>query len=158
MTGDDVTVDVDIGRAFTDCFVPRGEEVFMGKAETTENDLSESVLASIDAAVEAAECSRRKVLAEASPVRYSTPLGLNTMIAHEGTPLGLRTDESEELTSIGRGAQWADGSFVQARRNVGRAQKPEPRVAQELTASDRERVNQDGDGVIREMPAGNDHA
>jgi len=146
--GDTVTVDVDIGGTFTDCFVRYRGEVATGKAETTDHDLSIGFLNAVDDATEPLDVARSDLLAAADRVRYSTTVALNKLIAREGTTLGLLTTAgTEDLPYIGRGSQWADGLPVQERRNVVGADKPEPLVPREMTLPVEERINYEGEIV-----------
>ncbi len=146
-----VTVDVDIGGTFTDCFVRVDDDVYTGKAETTPHDLSRCFLGSIEAALEGIDLSRSDVLGAADRVRYSTTVALNKLIAREGTPLGLLTTEgTDDLVYIGRGSQWADGLPIEERRNVVGAEKPEPLLPRDMTLPVRERIDYTGD-VVRPL-------
>lgn len=146
-----VTVDVDIGGTFTDCFVRRGENLATGKAETTEHDLSVGFLNAVERAAEGVGLGRNELLGKAETVRYSTTVALNDLIEREGTRLGLLVTAGwEDEVRIGRGSQWADGLSVQEKRNVARAEKPEPLVPPELTVGVEERVDADGE-VIRPL-------
>ena len=148
---EDVTIDVDIGGTFTDCFVRYRDEIFTGKAETTEYDFSECFLHSIDAAIDEIDLHREALLSEADRIRYSTTVALNKLIAREGTTLGLLTTEgTEDLMYIGRGSQWADGLPVQERRNVVRANKPDPLIPRSMTLPVKERIDYKGT-VVRPL-------
>ena len=139
---DPITVDVDIGGTFTDCFVRYEDAIATGKAETTEHDLSQGFLNAVERAAGNVNLERDELLAEADTVRYSTTVALNDLIERKGTRLGLlMTDGWEEEIRIGRGSQWSDGLSVQERRNVARAEKPEPLVPPELTVGVRERID-----------------
>jgi len=151
MAADPVTVDVDIGGTFTDCFVRYDGEVTTGKAETTDHDLSVGFLNAVDDAVAEFDLDRADLLGDADRVRYSTTVALNKLLAREGTTLGLLTTAgTEDLTYIGRGSQWADGIPVQERRNVVGAEKPEPLVPREMTLPVEERINYEGE-VVRPL-------
>ncbi|MFB6095769.1 MAG: hydantoinase/oxoprolinase family protein [Haloferacaceae archaeon] len=149
---DRTTVDVDIGGTFTDCFVRRdGTNLATGKAETTDHDLSVGFLNAVERAAAELGLDRDDLLAEAGTVRYSTTVALNDLIERQGTRLGLLVTEGwEDTVRIGRGSQWSDGLSVQEKRNVARAEKPEPLVPPELTAPVKERVNADGE-VVRPL-------
>lgn len=150
-----VTVDVDIGGTFTDCFVRRGETLATGKAETTEHDLSVGFLNAVERGADELGLDRDDLLDRAETVRYSTTVALNDLIERQGTRLGLLLTEGwEDTVQIGRGSQWADGLSVQERRNVARAEKPEPLVPTDLTAGVKERIDADGE-VVR--PLDEDH-
>lgn len=146
-----VTVDVDIGGTFTDCFVRYGGTVATGKAETTDHDLSVGFLNAVDDAAEGLSVDRGDLLAAADRVRYSTTVALNKLLAREGTTLGLLTTAGmEDAIYIGRGSQWADGLPVQERRNVVGADKPEPLVPREMTRPVDERIDYRGE-VVRPL-------
>lgn len=148
---DHVTVDVDIGGTFTDCFVRYGDRLATGKAETTEHDLSVGFLNAIERAAEDVDLGRDEVLSRADTVRYSTTVALNNLIERKGTRLGLLLTEGWEGTvHVGRGSQWADGLSVQEKRNVARAEKPEPLVPPELTVGVKERIDADGE-IVRPL-------
>lgn len=149
--GEHATVDVDIGGTFTDCFVRHGDQLATGKAETTEHDLSIGFLNSVERAAAGIGLDRDELLGTAETVRYSTTVALNDLIERQGTRLGLLvTDGWEDELRIGRGSQWSDGLSVQEKRNVARADKPDPLVPPELTVGVEERINADGD-VLRPL-------
>lgn len=152
---DEVTVDVDIGGTFTDCFIRYDGDLATGKAPTTEHDLARGFLNSIERAADEFGLERDEVIGKADTVRYSTTVALNNLIEREGTRLGLLLTEGWEGTvHVGRGSQWADGLSVQEKRNVARAEKPEPLVPPEMTVGVRERIDAEGE-VVR--PLDEDH-
>jgi N-methylhydantoinase A/acetophenone carboxylase len=150
-TADHVTVDVDIGGTFTDCFVRYEDAIATGKAETTDHDLSVGFLNAVERAATDLGLERDELLSAAETVRYSTTVALNDLIERKGTRLGLLVPEGwEDTIRIGRGSQWSDGLSVQEKRNVARAEKPEPLVPPELTVGVKERVDDNGE-VVRPL-------
>lgn len=146
-----VTIDVDIGGTFTDCFVRYDGRVLTGKAETTEHDLSVSFFAAIEDAIAPLAVGKRELLSVADRVRYSTTVALNKLIAREGTQLGLlMTKGLTDVPFIGRGSQWSDGLPIQDRRNVVDAVKPEPLVPKDRTLPVKERIDYRGN-VVRAL-------
>jgi len=143
-----ITIDVDIGGTFTDCFVHHEGDVATGKAETTEHELSRGFMTAVERAAADLGLDRSEILAAVDTVRYSTTVALNNLIEREGTTLGLLVREGfEDTIYIGRGSQWADGLRLDERRNVARAEKPEPLVPEHMTVGVRERIDADGEVV-----------
>lgn len=146
-----VTIDVDIGGTFTDCFVRYDGQILTGKAETTEHDLSVGFFAAIRDAISSLDVDQREILSAADRVRYSTTVALNKLIAREGSKLGLlMTKGLTDVPFIGRGSQWSDGLPIQDRRNVVDAKKPEPLIPKDRTFPVKERIDYRGN-VVRAL-------
>ena len=141
-------INIDAGGTFTDCFVHHEGEVAIGKAETTEHELSQGFMTAVERAAADLGLGRSEILGAVDTVRYSTTVALNNLIEREGTTLGLLVREGfEDTIYIGRGSQWADGLRLDEQRNVARAAKPEPLVPEEMTVGVRERIDADGEIV-----------
>jgi len=152
---DAVTIDVDIGGTFTDCFIRYDGDIATGKAETVESNLSQGFLNAVEATAAELPVSPSELFSRADRIRYSTTAALNKLVSRDGTKLGLLMSEGqEELTFIGRGSQWADGLPVHEQRNVAEAEKPDPIVPPSMTKPVKERMNYDGE-IVR--PLDEDH-
>jgi N-methylhydantoinase A/oxoprolinase/acetone carboxylase beta subunit len=91
------SVSIDTGGTFTDGYVTDGHTDVWVKADTTPHDLTEGVLACVDAAATRLGHARADLLRSTSSVRLSTTIGTNTLIDRSGPRIGLL---------LGRDVEW----------------------------------------------------
>jgi len=139
------SIDIDVGGTFTDLVLNYGGQTLIKKVPTTPYDLSVCFSRVIEEGATALGMKIDQMLPEVEMIRYSTTIALNRLIEKKGPRLALITTEGhEDVTLIGRGAQWIDGTRVQERRNLAVQQKPEPLVPRELIAGVKERIDSRG--------------
>lgn len=141
----DVSIDIDIGGTFTDCFVIHGDDRLMVKTPTTGYNLSVGLMKAIEEAAASLKLSPEALLEETAILRYSTTVAMNKLIERKGPRLGLLfTQGFEDTIYIGKGSQWADGLPVKEQRNIARIQRPVPLIPRPLTVGVMERVDSQG--------------
>ncbi len=100
-----LTIGIDTGGTFTDCYVTGGGDVVIAKADTTQHDLSQGVLACLDHAAEALGLERGELLLRTDVIRLTTTIGTNTFINRTGARIGLLVG----ATLAGRISELANG-------------------------------------------------
>lgn len=149
------SIDIDVGGTFTDLVLTLDGKRIIAKVPTTPHDLSIGFLDAIELGAEKLGLSSEELLPQVEIVRYSTTVALNRLLQRQGPKIGLITTEGfEDLTIIGRGAQWVDGTRVSERRNIALQNKPAPLVTRDMIVGARERVDSYGK-VVR--PLDEDH-
>ncbi|MHB8869413.1 MAG: hydantoinase/oxoprolinase family protein [Thermoleophilia bacterium] len=142
-----ITVDLDTGGTFTDCFVVVDGEPIVAKALTTHKRLSEGCLRAVEEAASKLGMTREELLERTDVYRYSTTIATNALIEKAGPTLGLVTTEGfEDTVVIGKGSSWSDALTVKEIRNISRVRKPEPIIPRALTVGVKERI--DSLGVV----------
>lgn len=144
-----VTIDIDIGGTFTDCFVTIDGRNIWHKEPTTHHNLSAGFLQAIRGAARKAGLALEEMLRETTVIRYSTTIGMNSLLERSGPRLGLITTAGfEDTIYIGKGSQWSHGLPVEEWRNTARVQKPEPLIPRHLTVGLRERIDCLGNVIV----------
>lgn len=90
------TIDIDTGGTFTDGFLVRGKEVETVKVPTTQHDLTICFLECIKAGAERFGVAVEDMLMDTDVIRFSTTIGTNTLIEHNGTKIGLLVSDRED--------------------------------------------------------------
>ncbi len=143
------TIDIDIGGTFTDCVLVGPQGIMRSKTPTTPYDLSVGFRRGIEDLAQQVELAAEDLIEQSNVIRYSTTSGLNTLLQRTGPKLGLITTAGHEhVLIIGRSRQWADGLPVQLRRQLHKAQKPEPLIPLDMTVGLRERIDMNGEVII----------
>ena len=146
-----VTVNIDVGGTFTDCYVTCNGRVSWGKAATTPDDLSRGFLNALVDACKLLGIDAGKLLSETDILRYSTTVALNALLQRIGPRLGLITTRGhEDMLFIGNGRAWGDGLPVSEQRKVAQARMPEGLVTRDMVIGLRERVDTFGK-VVRPL-------
>ena len=139
------SIDLDIGGTFTDCYLEAGDKFSYSKSPTTGYDLSVGFMNAIKAAAQEVDLPLREVIEHTNLIRYSTTVAMNNLIERRGPKLGFITTEGfEDITLIGKGAQWDDGASVLERLDMSLSVKPEPIIPREMIVGVKERVDHDG--------------
>ena len=137
-----ITIDLDIGGTYTDCYLVSDGQVVIKKVPTTHFNLSVGFMQCIEEAASAMDISLPELLDKTDVIRYSTTIGTNTLIERSGPKLGLITTMGHEDTIyIGRLRQWADGLSLNEIKNRAKQRKPEPLIPRDMTVGVRERVD-----------------
>jgi len=144
-----ITVNIDIGGTFTDCFVTIDNEFIWAKEPTTHRNLSLGVLQAIRNAAEKAGLLPDDMLKKTSNIRYATTVAMNALLERSGPKLGLITTAGfEDTTFIGKGSQWCHGVPLEEQKNIARVKKPEPLIPRHLTIGLRERIDCMGNVIL----------
>jgi N-methylhydantoinase A/oxoprolinase/acetone carboxylase beta subunit len=139
------SIDIDVGGTFTDLVLNFGGQTLIKKVATTPYDLSVCFSHVIEEGASALGLKIDQLLPDVEMIRYSTTIALNRLIEKKGPRLALITTEGhEDVTLIGRGAQWIDGTRVSERRNLAVQNKPDPLIPRELIVGVKERVDSRG--------------
>jgi N-methylhydantoinase A/oxoprolinase/acetone carboxylase beta subunit len=139
------SIDIDVGGTFTDLVLNFGGKTLIKKVATTPYDLSVCFSKVIEEGAGALGLKIDQLLPDVEMIRYSTTIALNRLIEKKGPRLALITTEGhEDVTLIGRGAQWIDGTRVAERRNLAVQNKPEPLISRDLIVGVKERVDSRG--------------
>lgn len=139
------TIDLDIGGTFTDALVCWKGSTVTAKTPTTGYNLAIGFLRVVKDAAKTFGVDLPELLQATKIIRYSTTVAMNKLIERKGPRLGLITTLGfEDTIFVGKGAQWADGLAVRERRNVARAERPQPLIPREMTVGVRERVDSQG--------------
>lgn len=145
------SLNVDVGGTFTDCFCKYEGGITTAKTPTTEYDISQGFLRSVEACSENMGISIDALLEKTDIIRYSTTVALNNLIERKGPRLGLITTEGfQDTIYIGKGAQWSDGLTDREKRNLSDMEKPKPLVPKNRAVGVEERVTSDGE-VLRTL-------
>src|SRR5690606_8627491 len=102
-----ITIDLDIGGTFTDCFINYKGQPVISKSQTTGYDLSVSFMKAIEKGADQLGLDLEELLSETDVIRYSTTVAMNKLIERKGPKLAFITTEGfEDITFIGKGSQW----------------------------------------------------
>jgi N-methylhydantoinase A/oxoprolinase/acetone carboxylase beta subunit len=149
------SIDIDVGGTFTDLVLNYDGKALIKKVPTTPYDLSVCFSRVIEEGAGALGLTIDQLLPSVEMIRYSTTIAMNRLIERKGPRLALITTEGhEDVSLIGRGAQWIDGTRVQERRNLAIQHKPDPLVPRDLIVGVKERVDSRG-RVIRPLDENN---
>lgn len=139
------SIDIDVGGTFTDMVLRWEGDTIAKKVPTTPHDLSVCFTEAIEEGAATLDLELEELLPEIDIIRYSTTIAMNRLIERKGPRLGLITTEGhEDVTLIGRGAQWIDGTRVAERRNLSVQEKPEALIPRELIVGVKERIDSRG--------------
>jgi N-methylhydantoinase A len=84
-----ITIDIDTGGTFTDGFFTKEGEIITAKVLTTPHDLTVCMADCIKDAAKQFGISLQEILLNADVVKYSSTIGINTLITRQGTKVGL---------------------------------------------------------------------
>lgn len=144
-----VSIDIDIGGTFTDCYVVYQDQAVSNKAPTTHYNLSVGFIQAIKGAAEKLGMDYEELLEETEVIRYSTTTALNALIERKGPKLGLITTAGfEDTILIGKGSQWAHGMPLAEIKNIAAIQKPQPLISRDMIVGLRERVDCFGKVIV----------
>ena len=139
-----VSMESDVGGAFTDVYVTCDGRAVRAKSDTTAFDPKLGFFRAVIAAAEQLDRTLDGLLAEAETIVYSTTVGTNALIEHRGPRLGLITTAGfEDTLMLGRGRTGPTGcDRSPIRPRPGPA--PRPLVPRHLVAGLRERIDSNG--------------
>jgi N-methylhydantoinase A/oxoprolinase/acetone carboxylase beta subunit len=145
------SIDIDVGGTFTDCFIQCRDQRTGTKSPTTSFDLWVGFFRALNDAARQLGMELNTLLRQTNIIRYSTTLAMNKLLERKGPKLGLITTEGfEDLTLIGKGAQWADGLSKVERQNLALVTKPSPLIPRERIVGLKERMDHSGE-VLRPL-------
>lgn len=143
-----VSISIDVGGTFTDCYLDLDGTASWGKASTTPDDFSRGFLNALADAAHGLNLEVADLLAEARLLRYSTTIALNALLQRSGPRLGLITTRGhEDMMFIGNGRAWGDGLPVREQRRVAQAQMPESLIPRDMVVGLSERTDMFGQTV-----------
>ena len=149
--GDSYVVGVDIGGTFTDCVVV-GDDGTMtfGKASSTPHNFALGVLDAVrDAAQNLGMADTREMLSATRLFYHACTIGDNTLITRAGARTGLvATKGFGDTILMMRGGIIAGLPEVEA-HHMTTLNKPEPLVPKSLIAEVNERIDFEGDVLVR---------
>lgn len=148
---DSYVVGVDIGGTFTDCVVVGdGGKVILGKASSTPPNFADGVLDAVrDAARNLGTADVRELLASTRLFYHACTIGDNTLITRAGAKTGLiATKGFGDAMLMMRGGITAGLPEVEASHSAALT-KPEPFVPKRLIAEVDERVDFEGDVLVK---------
>lgn len=151
---DSYVVGVDIGGTFTDCVVVRDNgEMSFGKASSTPHDFAEGVLDAVrDAAKNLGLADVRQLLGATRLFYHACTIGDNTLITRAGAKTGLiATKGFGDAMLMMRGGITAGLPEAEA-AHAAALTKPEPFVPKRLIAEVDERVDYEGDVLVKLTP------
>ena len=139
-------VGIDIGGTFTDfCSVAADGTMVTCKTPSTHYDLSVGFMRGMRELAKRNNLASRSYLSSIQSIRYSTTVGTNVLIEHNGPKLGLITTAGfEDTMYIGRARSWADGVPPHLTRDMVSIDKPQPLIATDMVVGVRERVDSFG--------------
>ncbi len=144
-------IGVDIGGTFTDCAVidENGART-VAKALTTPDALEHGVLDALELNARERACSRADLLRAADLFVHGTTQATNALLTRTGARTGLITTRGhEDVIMIGRVYAKTAGLAERELVHSSRLAKPEPIVPRELIRGVTERIDRDGDVLVR---------
>jgi N-methylhydantoinase A len=143
-------VSVDIGGTFTDCFVAWDNRYIESKALTTHQNLALGFNEALKNACGELDLTEREVLSQVDSVRYATTLGTNALIQRKGPRLGLLTTAGFRASvPLSRAKGYGVGLSHKQQMDVPNAQRPDPIVPIPMIIEVRERVDYNGDVIMK---------
>lgn len=144
-------IGVDIGGTFTDCVVvDEAGGRTSAKALTTPARLEQGVFDALEVAARQRGCPRTELLRGAAQFVHGTTQATNALVTRTGARTGLITTAGhEDAIIIGRVYAKAAGLPERALIHSSRLSKPEPVVEPELIRGVVERIDREGEEVIR---------
>jgi N-methylhydantoinase A len=142
---------VDIGGTFTDCVVvdSHGERT-VSKALTRYGALHEGVVEAVALNARQLGLSGPELLADTELFVHGTTQATNALITRDGARVGLITTAGhEDVLRIGRVYSKVAGLTERDLVHSSRLAKPEPIVPRRLVRGINERIDRDGDVVVR---------
>lgn len=136
-------IGIDIGGTFTDfCSVGDDGTLITFKTPSTHYDLSVGFMRGIRELAKLHKLDTRAYLSAIQAVRYSTTVGTNVLIEHNGPKLGLITTAGfEDTMFMGRGRSWADGVPAHQIRDMAMIEKPTSLIPTDMVVGVRERLD-----------------
>lgn len=146
-------VSVDIGGTFTDCFLVWDDKYVEAKSLTTHHNLALGFNSALENAYNQVGLTLEDVMGEVDSVRYATTLGTNALIERKGPRVGLITTAGyESMVPLSRGRGYGEGLPDNERRDLPRAQRPDPIVPISMIVGIRERIGERGDIIMSVDP------
>jgi N-methylhydantoinase A/oxoprolinase/acetone carboxylase beta subunit len=142
---------VDIGGTFTDCVVvdEQGERT-VSKALTRYGALDEGVVEAVGLGARQLGLTGPELLADTELFVHGTTQATNALITRDGARVGLITTAGhEDVLSIGRVYSKIAGLTERDLVHSSRLAKPKPIVGRRLIRGVNERIDRDGDVVVR---------
>lgn len=145
-------IGVDIGGTFTDCVAlgPDGGLTQSKTLSTHGTDPGEGVVKGVMLLSEALDVPFAALLADTDRISHGTTIGTNLIVERKGGPVGLITTMGHADTmSIMRGSGRTAGLTPEQVFDVHLTRKPDPLVPRALVVEVHERIDADGNVVVR---------
>ena len=144
-----LSIGIDVGGTFTDCFVVNEGKTAVIKVPTTYYDLSVCFFKALEEGADFLDLDLDEALEQTMSIRYATTIGTNALIERTGPKLGLITTAGfEDTIYVGRARQWGDGLSVTESKDLARIRKPEPLIKREMVVGLNERIDNFGKVVM----------
>ena len=144
-----LSIGVDVGGTFTDCFIVNEGKTAVIKVPTTYYDLSVCFFKALEEGADFLEMDLNEALEQTMSIRYSTTIGTNALIERTGPKLGLITTAGfEDTIYVGRARQWGDGLSASESKDLARIRKPLPLIGREMVVGIHERIDSFGQVVM----------
>lgn len=142
---------VDIGGTFTDCvLVDEQGERTVSKALTRYGALDEGVVEAVGLGARQLGMTGQELLAQTELLVHGTTQATNALLTREGARVGLITTAGhEDVLSIGRVYSKIAGLTERDLVHSSRLAKPKPIIPRHLIRGINERIDRDGDVVVR---------
>ncbi|MDP2720255.1 MAG: hydantoinase/oxoprolinase family protein, partial [Dehalococcoidia bacterium] len=142
---------VDTGGTFTDCVILKSDgQLIWGKASSTPKDFARGVIDAVAATTEPSGESVKHVLGETSAFLHGTTVSTNAFLTRTGAKTGLLTTKGhEDALIIGRVHQKVAGLVEEELINVVNLRKATPIVPRPFIKGIAERIDWEGDVVVR---------
>jgi N-methylhydantoinase A len=142
---------VDIGGTFTDCVVAEQDGArTVAKALSTPEALEDGVLEAVRQAAEQLGLSLRELLADTDLFVHGTTQATNAMLTRTGARTGLITTRGhEDAIIIGQVYSKVAGLTERDMVHSSRLRKPEPVIPRQLIRGVSERVDREGEVIVK---------
>ena len=147
----DLTVGVDIGGTFTDCIVAFDDgRIVGGKSPTTPHDRSEGFFSAIERVAEKLSLPVTTLMARCRRLVHGTTTGTNAIVSRDGAEVGLLTTEGHgDALFMMRGSGRTAGLPADELLNISETYKPRPLIPRHRVREIPERIDVDGDEIVR---------
>lgn len=144
-------IGVDTGGTFTDCVMVKPDgHLIWGKAPSTPKDFSLGVIDSVAATCKPLGLTVQEVLQQTSVFVHGTTVSTNAFLQYKGARTGILTTKGhEDAILIGRVHQKVAGLVEEELINVARLKKAIPIVPRPFIKGISERVDWEGDVVVK---------
>lgn len=149
--GPDLSIGVDIGGTFTDCIVTTDDgRIITAKSPTTPHDRSEGFFDCVERAAGKMDISVEALLKRCRRLVHGTTTGTNAIVAREGAKVGLLTTKGHgDALFMMRGSGRTAGLPPDELLNISETYKPEPLVPRGMVVEIPERIDVDGEEIVR---------
>lgn len=147
----DLAIGVDIGGTFTDCVVVFDSgTIITAKTPTTPSDRSIGFFNAIERAAEKLEIPLSALMVRCRRIVHGTTTGTNALVSRDGSRVGLLTTKGHgHATYMMRGSGRTAGLPADELLDISNTYKPTPLVPHDRILEIPERIDADGDEIVR---------